>query len=251
MIKKITSLFLLFCFCSCSPDAIEDCFTSAGNTETREIELAAFDKITIRKNIELQITYSENQQISIEAGSKKLNDIILNLKEDHLEIKANDLCASGFKNPPYIIHLKTPNLKEIRNSSQFKVQSKNTLHFDELTLISENYNDNSALAIGDFNLDLNTNELFISHAGISDFYLKGTSNYLNIGFYTGSGRIFGESLVANKIDIYHRGFGDVHVFPIEEISGELLSTGNLILHNNPMHIDVDRLLTGQIIFKNE
>lgn len=251
MMKNGIYLLIAVLFWACSPEAIEDCFSGNGSKEIRLLEIEAFDQITIRRNIELRITYAETQSLHVEAGENIINGIDVHFNDGHLEIEAQQLCASGSKNPPYIVHLETPNLKEIRNSSQFKVISTNTLVFEELRLDSENYNDETALASGDFELDLELNKLNIVHAGLSDFHLKGTTNRLDIGFYSGSGRIFAENLLANQVGIYHRGFADVHVFPIEALQGTLTSTGNLIVYNQPDEVNIETLFEGQLIFNIE
>lgn len=244
-------IILVLLFWSCSPDAVVDCFTRSGNTEIRLYEVEAFDQITIRQNIELHITHSDAVSLSIEAGNNLINNIDLNVENGHLDISAKDLCPSGRKNPAFIVHLSTPNLTEIRNASQFKVVSKNTLNFENLRIISENSNDGSALAVGDFELDVQLEKLNIIHSGLSDFSISGNTNELSIGVYSGSGRIFAEHLIANKIQIYLRGFGNVHVFPVEEIKGELRSTGNLILYNQPPIQQIETFFTGEVIFNTE
>lgn len=251
MMKKWKYICILFMFYACSPESIFDCFTRSGTTETRAFEVDAFDEIIIYRNIALHLTYAENISLQIEAGDNLIDGIELDVNNGVLEIKAQDLCASGTKNPPYIVHLSTPNLGRIRNASQFKVKSTNTLKFDELTLVSENYNFSDALSVGDFELELELNKLNISHAGISDFYLSGKANHLELGIFAGTGRIFSENLHAKTCHIYHRGYGDVHLFAEEKITGELRSTGNLILYRIPETIEIKTFFTGELIFKTE
>jgi hypothetical protein len=248
MKNKYYLILVVLVVWACSPDPFIDCFSQDGSTEIRFFEVDAFEKIIIRKDIELRITYAEMQRLSVEARANIINGIELNLTDNELEIVGKELCPSGSENAPYIVHLETPNLKEIRNSSQYKVISENTLVFDTLRLDSENYNDETALANGDFELDLDLEQLIIVHAGLSDFTLTGHTNRFNLGFYSGSGRILAQGLQANQIGIYHRGFGDVHVFPLNLISGELRSTGNLILYNQPTTENLETFFTGEILY---
>lgn len=249
--KNKCCIFVVFLYLACSPEAIEHCFTQDGSKETRAYELDEFSAITIRRNIALHITYAETQKIQVEAGKNILNDIEFNLQNGHLEIKTRDLCASGSLNAPYIVHLETPNLIEIRNSSQYKVTSTNTLEFDGLVIISENFNDENGLASGDFDLSLQVERLQLVHAGLSEFNISGEANRFSIEIYSGSGRIFASNFKANEVNILHRGFGDVHIFPIEELRGTLLSTGNLVLYNIPDYQDIEALYTGKIIIQTE
>lgn len=244
------TLYVLVCvlLISCSPEAIEDCVRGNGDLKNKTVEIDAFDKITIRPNIALYITYAEEQSLTIEAGEYILENMELNLVDGHLELVGQDLCASGSEIPPYTVYLETPHLTQIRNSSQFEVKSTNTLAFEELLLISENYNDDEALAVGDFRLDIDASKLEITHAGLSDFYVSGTCQQLSIGIFSGTGRIFAKELVAQRVGIYHRGFADVQVFPIEVVEGTLASTGNLLLYHQASTINVERLFEGQLIF---
>lgn len=251
MMKKGFYLVVAFALWACSPESIVDCFTSSGSKITQVIELDNFTEITIRKNIELRISYAEQQKISVEAGRNSIDGIEFQLKNNHLEIKTEDLCASGSRNAPYIVHLETPNLTEIRNSSQFDVFSTTQLTFNELLLISENYNDELGLASGNFDLDVSLQRLQLVHAGLSEFTIRGNTNRFGIEIYSGSGRIFAENLITNQLSILHRGYGDVHVFPVENATGKLLSTGNLILHNQPQFQDIEVLFTGRIIVQTE
>jgi hypothetical protein len=71
---------------------------------------------------------------------------------------------------------------------------------------------------------------------------------LIVGFYDGNGRFEGPNLHAKLINIYHRGSNDIIVYPIDEINGEMVSTGNLIIKNTPPVDSVKELFRGRKIY---
>ena len=68
------------------------------------------------------------------------------------------------------------------------------------------------------------------------------------GPLAGAGRFEGANLIAQNVDVYHRGSNDMIVNPQQVLSGELLGTGDLISLNQPLTIEVEVLYTGQLIF---
>ena len=84
---------------------------------------------------------------------------------------------------------------------------------------------------------------------ISSFYFIGQTNNLTINFPSGDGRFEGQDLIANHVDVFHRGSNDMIVHPIESLSGELRGTGDLISVNQPTSINVEQYYTGQLILQ--
>jgi len=68
-------------------------------------------------------------------------------------------------------------------------------------------------------------------------------------FFSGIGRFEGRNLVAQKVEIYHRGSNDIIVNPIQELKGDLYGTGNLISINTPPVLEVVRHYQGRLILE--
>ena len=146
------------------------------------------------------------------------------------------------------IYVEAPNLTEIRTSSQYEISSEGILNYESLTLYSEDFNGGSQFPVGDFRLTINSEDLAIVSNNLSFFFIDGTVENLSVGFYSGSGRFEGGNLVAQNVDIYHRGTNDMVVNPQLSLIGELRGTGNLISVNQPPLVDVERIYTGQLFF---
>ena len=116
-------------------------------------------------------------------------------------------------------------------------------------MISEDFNYSESFTVGDFKLSVSTNTLSVVSNNISSFYFIGQTNNLIIRFPSGDGRFEGQDLIANHIDIFHRGSNDIIVHPIESLSGELRGTGDLIMVNQPSIVSVEQFYTGQLILQ--
>ena len=71
---------------------------------------------------------------------------------------------------------------------------------------------------------------------------------MNINFAAGNGRFEGENLVAQNINIFHRGSNDMVVNPQQSLTGSIRSTGNVISVNEPPLVNVEEVFSGRLIF---
>ena len=122
--------------------------------------------------------------------------------------------------------------------------------YSNLTLVSEDAEGNSDYYTnGDFRLQLNSEQITIVNNNLSDYFLSGQVENLQIGFYNGDGRFDGEQLIAQHINVYHRGSNKMIVNPQQSLTGTLYSTGDLIAKNHPAEVEVEELYTGRLIFE--
>ena len=57
------------------------------------------------------------------------------------------------------------------------------------------------------------------------------------------------NLTINEFDFFHRSANKMIVHPIDKLSGQLVSTGDVISVNRPDIVEVETLFTGQLIFE--
>ena len=88
----------------------------------------------------------------------------------------------------------------------------------------------------------------IESNNVARFFISGTTTQANFNLYSGDSRIEAQNLVAQNITVFHRGSNDMMVRPIQKIEGKLVSTGNIIVKNNPPINTLQSLYTGQIIY---
>jgi len=232
---------------ACDRDSSFDCIQKAGTIIKEEIPITPFEKVLVNRDIQLSIEEGQTFKVVLETGENLINDIDVKVTGDQLQLTDNNTCNFIRDYGITKVFVTAPNLTEIRTSSQYTVSSVGTLNYESLKLLSEDSVAPDLFTVGDFNLDIKTNQLDIISNNISSFYISGTTESLFVGFYAGIGRFEGENLIAEQVSIFHRGSNDMIVHAVESLSGELRGTGNVIVVNQPTFINVDQLYTGSLI----
>lgn len=246
--KKLIYIYVLL-LVACNSEDANDCFQTSGNIIQREVQVSNFERILVHRDVQLTIKEAPNYKVTIETGQNLMNDV-------HAEVIGNRLILTDNNTCNYLrdygitkIMVEAPNLTEIRTSSQYEILSDGILNYDSLTLFSEDYAENTDFTVGDFRLSINSETLNITANNLSFFYIEGEVERLYVGFFAGAGRFEGENLIAQKVNVSHRGANDVIVNPQQSLKGELRGTGNLISVNQPPIVDVEQIYTGRLLFQ--
>jgi hypothetical protein len=85
---------------------------------------------------------------------------------------------------------------------------------------------------------------------VAGFYVTGHTTQMLLNFYDGIGRFEGENLLADEIKVFHRGSNDMIVHPVQTLSGNMYSTGNIICKSQPATVEVIEHWSGRVIFDN-
>jgi len=248
--KKIIAFTFLITLLGCDSDKGLNCFQSAGTIIQTEITVETFTKIIVWERAQLIIEQGPIQKVVIETGENLLNDVDVYVEDGLLNIFNNNGCNVVRDYGITKIFVTTPNVTEIRNSSGLPVESIGTLRFADLTLLSEDEeNEDEFHTDGNFVLDLDVENLSIVANGLSNFYLKGKATNASFGFYASDGRIFAEDLIVQNLEIFQRSTGDWNVNPQKSITGKILSLGNVISQTRPPIVDVEQPYRGKLIFE--
>jgi hypothetical protein len=245
--KRLVYIGVLLVF-ACNGEDANDCFQTAGNSIQQEVDVASFERILVKRDIKLIITEAPEYKVTVETGENLINDVRVEVIGDRLVLTDNNTCNYVREYGITKIYVEAPNLTEIRNSSQYEVSSNGILAFQDISLISEDFNENVEFTVGDFRLSLDSENLDIISNNISSFYIDGEVENLFVGFFSGSGRFEGWNLIAQHVEVNHRGSNDMIVNPQLSLTGILRGTGNLISVNEPPMVDVERIYTGQLFF---
>lgn len=246
-IIKTIFIFTIVLLSTCNDKNATDCFQTSGTMIRKKFHLASFEKIVINERIELFIQESSEQKIIVETGINLLSDIKLTVENNQLEISDNNDCNFFRKYDITKVYLSISNIKRIRNSSTFPVHSIGVLNFDSLELISEDYL-SDYLNSGDFNLEVNSRYIKIIANGTSNHKIRGFTDNLNINFAGGNPRFEGSDLLVKNATILTKSTNDILLKVTDKITGNLHSTGNVILFHKPAIIDLKEHFTGEVIF---
>ena len=249
MIKN-SLVILCFLFFGCNVDNAPDCIQSSGEIIQQEIFVEPFDKITVFERTQLIVSQGPFSVV-LETGENLANEVDIFVSDGRLIIENNNSCNLVRDYGITKVFVTVPNLVEIRNSSGLTVTSDTTLNYQNLTLLSEDLEEEDAFHTnGDFQLNLNVENLTITQNGLSNFFLSGTVENLDLNFLLGDARFEGRNLSVTNADVFHRGTNDIIINPQESLTGQMLSTGDMIVTNTPPILDVDVLWTGQLIIEN-
>ena len=246
--KKLTCIFILFLF-ACNSEDANDCFQTSGDSIEETIVVSNFNKILVNRDIKLIIKQAPEYAVIVKTGKNLINDVTVEVVDDQLVLTDRNTCNYVRDYGITKIYVEAPNLTEIRTSSQYEITSNGTLNYANLNLFSEDFYEDTEFTVGDFRLTVSTENLDIISNNLSFFYIDGTVDNLFVGFFSGNGRFEGRDLIAQNVDIYHRGSNDMVVNPQQSIIGELKGTGDLILVNAPPVVAIERLYIGQLIFE--
>ena len=211
---KIPILVILFLFTACEKECIND----TGAMSVREITVGSFHELIIYDGVEVHLLNGSTQKVWVEAGDHQWENLTLQLKGNTLEINAKVPCLIG-KNPDIKIFITNPVLQLIRNSGKSTVFTDEVLKLSELTLISENY-ENEYKNFGNFDMEVETKSFKVISNGVSNFYIDGFTENFEIHFYGGTGKFEGKNFIATHVLLYHRGENTLRIFPEQSLQGE-------------------------------
>lgn len=245
--KKIVYILSLLVF-ACNSEDANDCFQTSGDIIQVEIDVASFDRILVNRDIELVIKEAPDFKVTLETGENLINDVQVEVIGDRLVLTDNNTCNYVRDFGITKVFVEAPNLTEVRSSTQYDILSDGVLNYDNLELYSDDFFAPDSFTNGDFRLQVNSEELRILVNNISFQYISGEVNKLTIIYPAGSGRFEGEDLIAQDVQINHRGSNDIIVNPQQSLTGIIRGTGNVISVNEPPIVDVEIIYTGDLIF---
>ena len=229
----------------CNSENGMDCFKKQGQLISQQILVDTFSKISISEGIELVVTESTEQVVELRVGKNFVDDILFEVSEGELKITNKSGCGMLRNYHAARVFISTPVLERIYSSSQYTIKSEGVLTFPSLTLTSGITADTASSI---FEMEVNNDQLIIQDNVSSVYRLKGQTHKLEVYFWGANGRLEAADLVADEISIFHRSTNDMIVFPVNKISGKLMSTGNLVLKNVPLVVDVEQLYTGHVVY---
>jgi hypothetical protein len=175
-----------------------------------------------------------------------MSNIEVSVNRGLLTLKDNTTCNWVREYGNTVVYVTAPNITELHSKTERPIASNGILTYPILRLIAMDLTDGAGT--GDFNIQVNNSQVVIENNNVSRYYISGQTDVLSVNFYDGNGRFNGGNLTTKKINVYHRGSNDMVVNPSESIIGKMVSTGNVILKNNPPIVDVQQLYHGRVIY---
>ncbi|WP_430410055.1 head GIN domain-containing protein [Kordia sp.] len=247
MLKKYYLICLLAMLVSCDKENANDCFQTSGNIITEEIRVSNFTKIEVNEGITLVVKEGLSQEILVETGANLINDVEVKVVGETLFLSDANDCNYVRDYGLTIIYVTASNITEINSKTQFEVRSEGVLTFPKLTLLSENFTNDSA-ASGNFKLEVENEELNFVFNNLSNLFISGSTELFDINFPGGNSRVEAANFAAAVVTIFSRGSNDIIINPKLELLGNIYGTGDVIAVNRPPIVTLTTHYTGSLIF---
>ena len=240
--KKLYRLYgvIILIHFSCDSENAMDCVKKSGDTVTNVVSVDPFDKIRVYNNINLILKNGPEIAISIEGGKNLLHKVDFEVLDNILVISNDNNCNWVRSYRDLNVVVTHPGISDIYLQGYGILSSYGTLDVHDLRIIVDN-------SSSDIDLKLTGNRLTITSNYVSNIYLSGNLNQLDVQFYNNDGILFARNLNVDNINFEHWGTNSMKVSPSQLLSGEIRSFGNVELFSNPKVIEVEYLGDGQVI----
>lgn len=248
--KKLFFLFFIGLIISgCDAEDAPDCFQTSGNIITRELSVSSFEEIIVYERVKLFIQQGDVHKVVVESGENLISEVSANVENNRLSIRNGNSYNLIRDYGITKVFVTTPNLSWLQNSSGFTIESIGTIKTDSLYLVSENLTRDPAIHTdGDFNLELEVENLRVTNGNYSNYFLSGKVLNFYVFFATGDGRLEAANLVVQDYIIFHRGTNKLIINPQNSLRGNIYSNGDIIAKNRPPVVEVTEHYRGRLIF---
>ena len=171
--KKIFYILVFGLIIACDSEDAGDCFQKAGSIIQKEMTLNSFDKILVNRDVELIIKEGITQSVIVETGKNLINDVIVEVVDGRLILNDNNMCNYVRDYGITKVFVTSPNITEIRSSTQYDISSDGVLTYPVLTVLSEDFNAPGTFNVGDFRLQINNDNFRVVFNNLSVCYVSG------------------------------------------------------------------------------
>lgn len=228
-------------FCSCEKLKEGKCLKSAGEIVEQNREVDNFCNIHIEGDVDLEIEWSSELEVMVEAG-RNLQDAIDVYETSNTLIIENHLTCNWLRDldTPLKVKIKTPCLREIINEGQGEIYSTNTINSTYFKIYSIS-------TAGDVRLALDCDTTFIHmEASNSNVYLDGFSSDHYV-YFSGTGNLYSKDLITTNSYVNNFSIGRFEVHATDYLRAEIFSRGDIYYTGNPTELITLINGTGEII----
>lgn len=247
--KKTLYMVLLSIIFACDSESANDCFKATGSIEQKEVIVGVFDKILVNRDVALVLKEGAEQKVVLETGKNLMPYVDVHVIDGKLILTDNNTCNFVRDYGVTKVYVTSPNIVEIRSSTQQDIKSDGVLTYPSLTILSEDFGSPDSFISANFYLEVDNSNLKFVFNNLSNAFVSGNTINLNIIFASGTSRFEGRNLLAQNIDILNRSSNDMIVNPQQILKGTISGTGNVISVTKPAVVEVEEVYKGRLIFE--
>jgi len=243
IVYKLGLLSLVLTFCSCNKEDAPDCFKTAGEVQTETRDLGSFSKLELNSNLKYELVDTNFCGIEITGPQNLLPKIDAQLSNGILKIENKNTCnfLRSFEHT-VTVKLYFDSLTNIQNFSTGSIVSLNELKGSKIVIENKN-------ASGKIEFYLNCDTIYCgSPAGVNDTFLYGHVNVAEL-YSDAFGITHAETLNANEVYINNSSLQPIYANATSYAFVRIDDSGDVILRQTPIHYDLDRNGSGELIFE--
>lgn len=234
---------------ACDSENAADCFQTTGTIIQQEFTVTGFNKILVNRNVELIIKEGSTEKVVVETGKNLLNDVQVEVVDNQLILTDDNICNFVRDYGVTKVYVTAPNITEIRSSTQYDIKSDGVLAYPNLTVFAEDFSEPETVTSGNFYLDIDNERLTVVFNNLSNAFITGKTNNLQVTLASGLSLFDASALIAQNVSISNRSSNDIIINPQLKLTGKISGVGNVIALNKPPIVEVEEVYKGRLIFK--
>ena len=233
-------LLITISFSSCKKKDIGDCFKSTGEITEEVREVEKFSKLIIRDNIEIVLSPSSSNLLTVSAGKNLMNKILTEINGDTLIISNNNSCnwVRDF-DVPITVYLPVSQLEEIEYRSIGDINCTDTIFSNTLEI-------NVFEGAGTLNILTNSNIVRSNlHYGTADIKVSGKCN-LSFIYSASFGLVDNRNLISQMVYVTTKSSNNLYLNAEQNLTASIENIGNIYYSGSP-DISLQQSSSGQLI----
>lgn len=236
--KKI--FCVVFAFITVCSFAQQEKIVGDGNVKKEARPLGNFTGVLVSGNINVELTYGNAKDISVEADENILPFIITSVENGNLVIKTKDRVNIRSKNK-LIVHASVTTIARLKVSGSGNITGNGDFSNDSKT-------DISVSGAGNINLGMNSfRETKVNISGSGNVILKGKSTNNINATVSGSGNIDCTEISCNDVFAHVSGSGNIKVYANKSIDAKVSGSGNIYYKGAATNVSLKSSGSGKII----
>ncbi|MCF6170773.1 MAG: DUF2807 domain-containing protein [Bacteroidales bacterium] len=227
---------------SCEKGSAFDCFKNTGAVISEDREVADFNRILLRHNINLHLRQAGKNKITVKTGSKLIKKIKTTVNGDgQLEIRNNNSCNwVRSYDTPIDVYLDFVKLEAVEYRSTGDIFAAGVPSFDTLRIeVLE--------GAGRIDFEVNAHVVYCNLTyGTADIVLKGNCD-IAYYFAAGFGRIDNRDLSSKFVYVNNKSSNDLFLQATVELGATIENIGNIYYAGNPPAVFLDKIGDGDLI----
>lgn len=199
--------------------------------QTQNRDVSDFKYISVQSGIDLEITQSNNQSVTVIANKDVIDRILTEVEGNKLKIYIENSWKQKWRNNgPMTVKVSTDHLERLTASGGSDVESIGVWKSDNFRIQSSGGSD--------IELEIDVDELEVQCSGGSDIDIAGRADDLEIESSGGSD-FNGRKLKTKKANVRSSGGSDVYVHVTEKLVARASGASDIYYSGDPKYRDVD------------